>query len=641
MECSNHNSIKITFPDGNIKEYPCGVTGLAIAQVISKSLAKSALICKIDGKQTDLTQPIMHDANFCIITAGDGAEALELIRHDTAHLLAAAVQELYPDCQVTIGPATKDGFYYDFARKEAFHPEDLPKIEAKMKELAKRNDEVIREIWQREDAIKFFQDKAEYYKAELIEAIPPGQEITLYKQGNFTDLCRGPHAPSTGYKRAFKLLKIAGAYWRGDSKNEMLQRIYGTAFATQKELDEYLHRIAEAEKRDHRKLGSVLNLFHIQEEASGQVFWHKKGWKLYRMLENYIRQKKDEHNYEEVKTPLIMSQKFWEESGHWQKFRENMFAFKDGEGDGASMLAIKPMNCPGHVQIFNYALRSYRELPLRIGEFGHIHRNEPSGSMHGLMRVRGFTQDDGHIFCTEEQIISETKHFCDLLQEVYNELGFTKIKVKYSDRPAVRAGEDKLWDKAESSLVKALKETGLEYSLNPGEGAFYGPKLEFVLTDAIGRDWQCGTFQVDFILPRRLDSNYIGKDGKKHRPVFLHCAVLGSFERFLGIMIEHYAGALPLWLAPVQAVICTITNDFDDYAKEVLNRFKKAGIRTELDVRSDKISYKIREHSLQKIPYIIAIGQKEQENGTLAIREFGKQGQRVVNIDEFMKIFQK
>ena len=556
---------------------------------------------------------------------------MEIIRHDCAHLMAQAVKELYPQTQVTIGPAIENGFYYDFARQNPFSQEDLEKIENKMREISKRSDEVKREEWDRNDAIKFFEEIGEKYKAEIISSIPNNEKISLYRQGNFIDLCRGPHAPSTSHIKYFKLMKVAGAYWRGDSKNEMLQRIYGTAWESEESLKNYLHMLEEADKRDHRKLGKQLDLFHIQEEAVGSVFWHHKGYIIYREIENYIRRKIEQNGYVEVKTPQLIDKVLWEKSGHWEKFHDNMFIAESEN----RLLAVKPMNCPGHVQIFNQDLKSYRQLPFRMAEFGSCHRNESSGSLHGIMRVRSFTQDDAHIFCEEHQINDETLAFCELLKEVYRDFGFNDILVKFSTRPEKRAGSDEVWDKAEKALEQAINHAGLEYKLNPGEGAFYGPKLEFTLVDALKREWQCGTLQVDFVLPERLDVNYVAQDGTKKRPVMLHRAILGSLERFIGILIENYAGKFPLWLAPVQVVIATITNEFDDYAKMVYARFEALGIRSQLDLDSQKISYKIREHSLQKVPYIVAIGKIEAMNNKVSVRKIGSEQQEIVDLSEF------
>ncbi len=623
--------IVITLPDGSKREYPAGASGADVALSIGAGLAKAALAIEVNGELQDLDQAINTNANVRIITGKD-AEGLEIIRHDTAHILAEAVQELYADTQITIGPVIENGFYYDFARKTPFTPEDLVKIEKRMQEIVARDEKIVRKVMPRDEAVAFFKNKGEHYKAEIIAAIPAGQDISLYEQGNFIDLCRGPHAPSTGKAKAFKLMKVAGAYWRGDSKNEMLQRIYGTVWHNEKDLNQYLTMLDEAEKRDHRKLGREMELFHIQEEATGQVFWHKNGWTLYRTLENYIRAKLQKSGYFEVKTPILADRVLWEKSGHWEKFHENMFITQSEE----KTLAIKPMNCPCHVQIFNQGIKSYRDLPLRMAEFGMCHRNEPSGALHGIMRVRGFTQDDAHIFCTEDQISSETVAFCNLLKEVYKDLGFNDVIVKFSDRPEKRAGTDATWDKAEGALREAVEAAGLEYTMNPGEGAFYGPKLEFTLRDAIGRDWQCGTIQVDFVLPERLDATYIGADGAKHRPVMLHRAILGAFERFIGILIEQYAGRFPLWLAPVQVAVATVTNDADAYAEEVRKILEKQGIRAILDNSSDKISYKVRQHSLNKIPVILAIGKKEMEERKVSVRRLGSDAQEVLALDELV-----
>ena len=623
--------IKITFPDFNIKEFEPNITGFEIAKSISNSLAKSALAIKVNDELCDLSRPITADAKIAIIT-NKSPEALEIIRHDTAHLMAEAVNELYPETQVTIGPAIENGFYYDFARKTPFTLDDLIKIEQKMLEISKRDEKITREVWNRDEAVLFFESIGEKYKAEIIASIPQDQSISLYRQGNFIDLCRGPHLPSTGYIKYFKLMKLAGAYLRGDSKNEMLQRIYGTAWESKESLDSYLKMLEEAAMRDHRKIGKELDLFHIQEEATGSVFWHPKGYIIYRQIENYIREKLEKNGYVEVKTPQMIDKVLWEKSGHWEKFRENMFIAESEN----RILAIKPMNCPGHIQIFNQELKSYRQLPLRMAEFCSCHRNESSGSLHGIMRVRSFVQDDAHIFCEEHQINSETIAFCQLLQEVYRDFGFNKIKVKFSTRPKIRAGSDETWDKAEAALELAIKATGLDYVLNPGEGAFYGPKLEFTLVDAIGRDWQCGTLQVDFVLPERLDAEYVSKDGTKKRPVILHRAVLGTFERFIGILIENCGGKFPLWLAPVQMVIAPITNDFDDYVLEIASRLRVEGFRVETDLAHEKINAKIREHSLKKVPYILAIGGREKENGTVAVRKFGEDGQKVMGLEEFI-----
>ncbi len=624
-------SISISLPDGSVREFDSPVTGLALAESIGPGLAKAALAVAVDGEVRDLSRPIERDAAVKIITRKD-EEALELIRHDAAHVMAQAVQELYPGTQVTIGPAIEHGFYYDFAREEHFTPEDLEKIEAKMAEIIKADEPFVREVWDRDEAVKTFTDMGEAYKAELIEGLPEDEDVSVYRQGGWYDLCRGPHLPSTGHVgKGFKLLKLAGAYWRGDAKNAMLQRIYGTAWRDPKELRTYLHQLEEAEKRDHRRLGREMDLFHFQEEAVGAAFWHPKGWTLYRTVESYMRDRLEAAGYDEVKTPTLYDRILWENSGHWEKFREHMFTVETAD---ERTLAVKPMNCPGHVQIFRQGIKSYRDLPLRMAEFGSCHRYEPSGALHGLMRVRAFTQDDAHIFCTDDQVTSETLAFCDLLQSIYQDFGFTDVTVKFSDRPEVRAGDDSVWDRAETALLDAVKEAGLEYSLNPGEGAFYGPKLEFVLRDAIGRDWQCGTLQVDFVLPERLEAEYVAEDGRKHRPVMLHRAILGSFERFIGILIENYAGRLPFWLAPTQAVVCTITAAADNYAREVHQALADAGVRAELDLRNEKINYKVREHSDAKVPALLVVGAREIEERTVAVRRLGGKSQEVLALDE-------
>ncbi|MCZ6637270.1 MAG: threonine--tRNA ligase [Alphaproteobacteria bacterium] len=631
--------ITITLPDGSTRVMPNGTNGAEIAAAIGPGLAKAALAVKVDGAPWDLSRAIEDDAAVEILTIKSEG-ALDLLRHDAAHVMAEAVKELYEGVQVTIGPAIQDGFYYDFSREEPFTPADFEKIEARMSDIVDRDEEITREVWDRGDAIGLFKDAGEHYKAEIIEALPSDEEITLYRQGDFVDLCLGPHLPSTGrLGKAFKLMKLAGAYWRGDSRNEMLQRIYGTAWPDQKALEAYLHRLEEAERRDHRRLGREMGLFHMQEEALGSIFWHPKGWTLYRVVEDYIRARLDNAGYVEVKTPMLVDRKLWEASGHWEKFGDAMFTATpraDGaaKDEGNRILAIKPMNCPCHVQIFRQGIKSYRDLPLRMAEFGSCHRYEPSGALHGLMRVRAFTQDDAHIFCTEDQITSETKDFCDLLLQVYADFGFTDVVVKYSDRPEIRAGEDAIWDKAEASLKEAVAATGLDVIFNPGDGAFYGPKIEFVLRDAIGREWQCGTLQVDFVLPERLDASYVGEDGGRHRPVMLHRAILGSLERFIGILIEEYAGAFPLWLAPVQVVIATITSDSDAYATKVLKTLSAAGLRCQLDLSNEKIGFKVREHSVAKVPVILAIGKREAENRTVAMRRLGSGDQEVLALDD-------
>jgi threonyl-tRNA synthetase len=624
--------VAITLPDGSVRTFPGPVTGAELAKAIGPGLAKAAVAIKLDGEAKDLATLVERDAKVQIVTRSS-ADALEILRHDAAHVLAEAAKELYPDVQVTFGPATETGFYYDFARDQPFTPEDLAKLEQRMHEIVDRDEPVTREVWERDDAVRFFDGIGEKYKAEWIREIPAEEAISIYRQGKFVDLCTGPHFPSTGkLGHAFKLTKVAGAYWRGDARNQQLQRVYGTAFAEQKELETYLFQLEEAEKRDHRRLGRELDLFHQQEEAVGSVFWHPKGWTLYRTIERHLRHRLEEAGYVEVKTPQLVDRALWEASGHWEKFRQNMFTVKDE--DGERILALKPMNCPGAVQIFNQGLKSYRDLPLRMAEFGSCHRNEPSGALHGIMRVRAFTQDDAHIFCTEEQINAESIAFCDLLRSVYRDFGFEEVTVKFSDRPPVRAGSDEVWDKAERALEDATKAAGLPYTRNPGEGAFYGPKLEFVLRDTIGRDWQCGTLQVDFVLPERLDASYVGEDGGKHRPVMLHRAILGSMERFIGILIEHYAGRFPLWLAPVQAKVLTITGDADAYAHEVAEVAAAAGLRVETDLRNEKINFKVREHSLAKIPALLVVGKREAETRAVAIRRLGGKEQEILALDE-------
>jgi threonyl-tRNA synthetase len=622
----------ITLPDGSIRAFDGAVTGTEIAAAIGPGLARAALAMEVDGVLTDLSREITADSSVKFITRKDEA-ALELIRHDTSHVLAEAVQALFPGTQVTIGPAIENGFYYDFARNEPFTPEDFPAIEAKMRAIIAANAPFTREVWPREDAIAFFEARGERFKAELIRDLPSGETITIYRQGEWLDLCRGPHMRGTGdIGPAFKLLKTAGAYWRGDHRNPMLSRIYGTAWRDQKELDAYLHQLEEAERRDHRRIGKEMDLFHIQEEAVGSVFWHQKGWKLYRTVEAYIRRAQEANGYEEVKTPQLVDRSLWEKSGHWEKFRKNMFVAE--VADEEVTLALKPMNCPCHVQIFKQGLRSYRQLPLRMAEFGACHRFEPSGALHGIMRVRAFTQDDAHIFCTEDQIADETVKFVAMLTAVYKDFGFADFAVKFSDRPDIRAGSDEVWDRAEAALKSACATAGVTYTLNPGEGAFYGPKLEFVLRDAIGRDWQCGTLQVDFVLPERLDAEYVTSESTRARPVMLHRAILGSFERFLGILIENYAGRFPLWLAPVQAVVATIVSDADDYAAEVVAALRAAGLTAELDVSNQKINAKIRDHSLHHVPNILVVGRKEAEERTVALRRLGGAAQEVLALDE-------
>ncbi len=622
----------ITLPDGSVRRFDGPVTGTDIAAAIGPGLARAALAMKLNGKTVDLATEVDADAFVTFITRRD-PDALEMIRHDCAHVLAEAVQTLYPGTQVTIGPSIENGFYYDFARNEPFTPEDFGAIEAEMRRIIARAAPFERQVMDREDAIAFFQAKGEKYKAQLIQDLPATEVITLYKQGDWIDLCRGPHMRGTGdVGNAFKLMKVAGAYWRGDHRNAMLSRIYGTAWRDQKELDAYLHMLEEAERRDHRRIGKDMGLFHLQEEAVGSVFWHPKGWKLYRIAEDYMRRRLDAAGYQEVRTPQLVDRALWEASGHWEKFREHMFIATVEDED--KVLALKPMNCPCHVQIFRQGLRSYRELPFRMAEFGSCHRYEPSGALHGIMRVRAFTQDDAHIFCTEAQIADETVKFVDLLSSIYRDFGFSEFRIKFSDRPELRAGADDVWDRAESALKEACATAGVEYALNPGEGAFYGPKLEFVLRDAIGRDWQCGTLQVDFVLPERLNAEYVGEDGARHRPVMLHRAILGSFERFLGILIEQYAGRFPLWLAPVQVVVATIVSDADEYAEEVAAALRLAGLEVRTDLTNQKINAKVREHSLAHVPVLAVVGRKEAENRTVALRRLGGDAQEVIGLDE-------
>jgi len=621
----------ITLPDGSQRSYDQPVTPATIAADIGPGLAKAALLAVVDDAEWDLTRPIENDARLSLVTAKD-EQALALLRHDCAHVMAEAVLELFPETQVTIGPAIENGFYYDFHRETAFSEDDLATIEKRMHEIVDRDESIIRNVWTRDEAVAFYKKNNEPFKIELVEAIPADQTVTFYQQGDFIDLCRGPHLPSTGkLGHAFKLMKVAGAYWRGDSTRPMLQRIYGTAWVTEKDLAAYLHMLEEAEKRDHRKLGRQLGLFHLQEEAAGSVFWHAKGWVLYREIEAYVRRRLDAAGYSEVKTPQLVDRSLWEASGHWEKFGENMFT---AQSEDERTLALKPMNCPCHVQIFRQGIKSYRDLPLRMAEFGSCHRNEPSGALHGIMRVRAFTQDDAHIFCTEDQITAESVKFCSLLQSIYADFGFHDVRVKFSDRPEVRAGDDATWDRAEAALTDATKAAKLDTILNPGEGAFYGPKLEFVLRDAIGRDWQCGTLQVDFVLPDRLDAEYVGEDGNRHRPVMLHRAILGSMERWIGILIEQYAGRMPAWLAPVQIVVASITDQANDYAREVAAAAADLGLRVETDLRNEKISYKVREHSVMKVPFILAVGGREAEAGTVALRRLGSNEQQVINMAE-------
>ena len=625
--------ITITLPNKDKKQYKKPVTSAEIANDISEKLASDALVSLVNGELWDLDRPIEIDSTISILTKKN-KETLDVIRHDAAHIMAEAVLELFPETQVTIGPSIENGFYYDFYREKKFTLSDLEVIEKRMHEIVDRDEIISREVWSRENSVNYFKKNNEKFKLELVKAIPEDETVTFYRQGNFLDLCRGPHATSTKkLGHSFKLTKLAGSYWRGDSKNQVLQRIYGTAFFNDKDLNNYLFMIEEAEKRDHRKLGKELNLFHLQEEAVGSVFWHKKGWSIYLEIESYMRRRLNE-TYEEVKTPQVIDRSLWEKSGHWDKFQEHMFMAK---GDDEKVLALKPMNCPGHVQIYKQGLKSYKDLPIRMAEFGSCHRNEPSGALHGIMRVRQFTQDDAHIFCMNSQITSECVKFCELLQQIYKDFGFAELKVKFSDRPSIRAGDDATWDKAEKALIVAIEAAGISYTLNPGEGAFYGPKLEFVLTDAIGRDWQCGTLQVDFVLPNRLGAFYVDVDGDKKNPVMLHRAILGSLERWIGILIEQYSGRMPLWLSPIQVMICSIVDSTNDYIYEIKKKLDKSSIRCEIDLRNEKIGYKIREHSSQAIPIIVVIGKQEQENKSVAVRYLGSKKQEFLSLKEFLE----
>ena len=626
----------ITLPDGSVKKYNQVVSIADVAKDIGEGLARAALAGKIQDQLVDLSYEIAEDTNLSIITS-KSPESLDVIRHSTAHLLAQAVKTIFPDVQVTIGPVIEDGFYYDFSYKRPFTPEDLAQIEKKMNELAKQNLEINRKVMQRQAAIDYFESIGEKYKSEIISSIPEGEEVSLYEQGDFTDLCRGPHVPSTGKLKVFKLMKLAGAYWRGDSKNEMLQRIYGTAWNNKDELKDYLKRLEEAEKRDHRKLGKLLDLFHMQDTSPGMVFWHAKGWSIWLEIENYLRQKSLDYGYDEIKTPTVLDKELWKSSGHWDNYHENMFTTASENRE----YAVKPMNCPGHVQIFNNSLRSYRDLPLRLAEFGSCHRNEPSGALHGLLRVRGFTQDDAHIFCTEEQIKSEVKDFSKMLYEVYSAFGFDNVLVMLSTRPEKRVGTDDIWEKAELALEDALKETGIEYTLQEGEGAFYGPKIEYSLKDSLGRIWQCGTIQLDFNLPERLGAEYISEDNSRKNPVMLHRAIVGSMERFIGILIEHYAGFMPLWLSPVQAIVLNIADAHSDYAKEVTESLRQNNIRCNSDLRNEKITYKIREHSIQRVPYIIVVGDREKETKQVAVRNQKGEDLGSMALDELVKNLKK
>ena len=627
--------ITITLPDGSQRSFEQAVTVADVAASIGSGLAKAALGGKVDGKLVDTSYLIEQDAPLAIITAKD-ADGLELIRHSTAHLLAYAVKELFPDAQVTIGPVIDNGFYYDFSYKRPFTPEDLAAIEKKMTELSNKDEPVVRRVLPRDEAVAYFKGLGENYKAEIIASIPSNEDVSLYREGAFEDLCRGPHVPSTGKLKHFKLMKVAGAYWRGDSKNEMLQRIYGTAWASKDELKAYLHMLEEAEKRDHRKLARELDLFHIDEHSPGTVFWHPKGWSIWQQVEQYMRNVYRDNGYQEVKGPQLLDKGLWEKTGHWDKYRENMFTTESEKRD----YALKPMNCPGHILIYKQGVRSYRDLPLRYGEFGQCHRNEPSGGLHGIMRVRAFTQDDGHIFCTEDQILSECSAFTSLLQKVYADFGFTNIIYKVSTRPEQRIGSDEVWDKAEHALMESLRASGCEYVISPGDGAFYGPKIEYTLKDAIGREWQCGTIQVDFSMPERLDAEFVGEDGNRHRPVMLHRAIDGSLERFIGILIEQYAGALPAWLAPVQVAVLNITDAQAEYAQNVARMLRNQGVRVITDLHNDKITYKIRSHATQKLPYILVVGDKEKENGNVAVRARGNQDLGVMSVESFAKLLQ-
>jgi len=631
--------VQITLPDGSLREFPGPVTVAEVAASIGVGLAKAALAGKVDGKVVDTSFSMASNAQLAIITAKD-ADGLEVVRHSTAHLLAYAVKDLYPDAQVTIGPVIENGFYYDFSYSRPFTLEDLAAIEKRMTELANKDEPVMRRVLPRDEAVAFFKGMGEHYKAEIIGSIPSNEDVSLYKEGAFEDLCRGPHVPSTGKLKHFKLMKVAGAYWRGDSKNEMLQRIYGTAWTSKEDLQNYLTQLEEAEKRDHRKLGRELDLFHIDEHAPGLVFWHPKGWTVWQKVEQYMRAVYQDNGYQEVKGPQIIDKSLWEKTGHWDKYRDNMFTTESEKRD----YALKPMNCPGHILIFKQGMKSYRDLPLRYGEFGQCHRNEPTGGLHGIMRVRGFTQDDGHIFCTEDQILPESVNFTTLLQKVYQDFGFTDIIYKVATRPAQRIGSDEIWDKAEHALMESLRASNCDFEITPGDGAFYGPKIEYTLKDAIGRQWQCGTIQVDFSMAERLDAEYVGEDGNRHRPVMLHRAIVGSMERFIGILIEQHAGALPVWLAPIQVVVCNITDSQADYCREIAQKMQKLagnqGLRVDLDLRNEKITYKIREHSLQKPPYILVAGDKEKAAGTVAVRARGNKDLGVMSVDAFIELIQ-
>jgi threonyl-tRNA synthetase len=633
------NMVQITLPDGSLREFPGPVTVAEVAASIGAGLAKAALAGKVDGKVVDTSHTISANAQLAIITGKD-ADGLEVVRHSTAHLLAYAVKDLYPDAQVTIGPVIENGFYYDFSYSRPFTLDDLAAIEKRMTELANKDEPVLRRVLPRDEAVSYFKGMGEHYKAEIIGSIPSNEDVSLYKEGAFEDLCRGPHVPSTGKLKHFKLMKVAGAYWRGDSKNEMLQRIYGTAWTSKEDLQNYLTQLEEAEKRDHRKLGRELDLFHIDEHAPGLVFWHPKGWTVWQKVEQYMRAVYQDNGYQEVKGPQIIDKSLWEKTGHWDKYRDNMFTTESEKRD----YALKPMNCPGHILIFKQGMKSYRDLPLRYGEFGQCHRNEPTGGLHGIMRVRGFTQDDGHIFCTEDQILAESVNFTTLLQKVYKDFGFTDIIYKVATRPAQRIGSDEIWDKAEHALMESLRASNCDFEIAPGDGAFYGPKIEYTLKDAIGRQWQCGTIQVDFSMAERLDAEYVGEDGNRHRPVMLHRAIVGSMERFIGILIEQHAGALPVWLAPIQVIVCNITDSQADYCREIAQKMQKLagnqGLRVDLDLRNEKITYKIREHSMQKPPYILVAGDKEKAAGTVAVRARGNKDLGVMSVDAFIELIQ-
>ena len=630
--------VSIKLPDGSKKNFPNSIKGYELAKSISKSLSKSAIALSINGQLKDLNYEINKNCDVEIIT-NESDLGIEILRHDAAHVMAEAVKILFPDVQITIGPPIENGFYYDFSKKDPFIPEDLIKIEKKMLEIINKNEPFIKEVWDRKKAIKHFEDQGEIYKTQIIKEIPNKDEISIYKQGKFLDLCKGPHSPSTGkIGKFFKLIKLAGAYWRGDSNNEMLQRIYGTAWTTKKDLDEYLKALEEADKRDHRKLGREMDLFHFQEESPGSIFWHEKGWDVFMRLKNYLRKKQFEAGYKEINTPDMLDRSLWEKSGHWEKFKENMFTINS---EDKRVFALKPMNCPGCIQVFNQGIKSYKDLPIKIAEFGKVHRYEPSGAVHGMMRVRSFTQDDAHIFCTEDQITNECIQVTNLILKIYKDFGFSKIKINYADRPKKRVGDDKIWDKSEEALLKAVKKSGVDYEINKGEGAFYGPKIEFILKDAINREWQCGTVQVDFNLPERLNANYINEKGEKKKPVLIHRALFGSLERFLGILIEHYNGKFPFWLAPRQVVICPITEKFNNFGSNIYKKILELGFKVELDSRNEKISYKIREHSHKKIPLILIIGEKEKKEKAVTVRELSKESQKFLKLDNFLEYLKK